>query len=180
MFKRICLVLLLLGTMAAPAMAATDIGSLLINPATSRTWQELVNQSELIVVAWADTSNQSASTGRSLREGKLVNYAQTLHIKQILKGSSARMLKLVSTGVEPLPDASSPLNRTYPGPLAEGNYVLFLQRVSAPNLYSSSGLWQGVYPLFQGKTIALEGAGFSELNQLTIEEFEKKVKSVSP
>ncbi|MDF2679644.1 MAG: hypothetical protein K0R47_834 [Brevibacillus sp.] len=165
--------------MVLPASAATDIGSVRIDPTPAKTWQDLVKRSELIIVAWIDSANQSVPTRRSLREGKLVNYLQTVHIKQSLKGSSQRLLKLVSTGVEPLPDASSPLNRTYPGPLAEGNYVLFLHPVSGTDLYSVTGLWQGVYPLFQGQTIALEGAGFSDFNQLTVEQLTRKIKSIS-
>ncbi|KQL49912.1 hypothetical protein AN963_09555 [Brevibacillus choshinensis] len=180
MLYRLCLVLFLIGFMALPASAATDIGSVRINPTPVASWQDLVKRSELIVFAWIDSASQSVPTGRSLREGKLVNYVQTAHVKQVLKGSSHRMLKLVSTGVEPLPDASSPLNRTYPGPLAEGNYVLFLHPVSATDLYSAAGLWQGVYPLYQGQTIALEGAGFSDLNQLTVEQLARKIKSISP
>lgn len=166
--------------MALPTSAATDIGSVRIDPTPAQTWRALVKQSELIVVGWIDSADQSVPTGRSIREGKLVNYVQTVHVKQALKGSSQRLLRLVSTGVEPLPDASSPLNRTFPGPLAEGNYVLFLHPVSGTDLYSSTGLWQGVYPMFQGQTIALEGAGFPELNQLTVEQLTKKIKGVSP
>ncbi|QRG65092.1 hypothetical protein [Brevibacillus choshinensis] len=179
MLYRLCFILFALGFVVVPASAATDIGRIRIDPTPVNTWQDLVKQSELIVVSWVDSANQSVSTRRTLREGALVNYVQSLHVKQALKGSGQRLLKLVSTGVEPLPDASSPLNRTYPGPLAEGNYILFLRHVSGTDLYSTVGLWQGVYPLSQGQTIALQGSGFSELNQLTVEEFARKLRSVS-
>jgi len=181
MLHRLCLALLImLGAFVFPASAAPDIGSVRIDPTPAKTWQDLVKNSELIVVARTDSASQSVATGRAVHGGKLVNYVQTLHFKQVLKGSGNRLARLVSTGVEPLPDASSPLNQTYPGPLAEGDYVLFLHRVAGGELYSAVGLWQGVYPLLYGKTIALEAAGFAELNQLSVEEITRKVKSVAP
>ncbi|MFD2371543.1 hypothetical protein ACFSO0_16575 [Brevibacillus sp. GCM10020057] len=180
MLRRLLLSFLLLGTLTCPASAAPDIGSVRIDSTPVRTWQELVKKSELIVVSWVDTASQSAATGRTVSGGKLFNYVQTVQVKQAVKGSAPRLIKLVSTGVEPLPDARSPLNLTYPGPLAEGSYVLFLHRVAGDGLYSTTGIWQGVYPLQQGKTIALEGTGFPELNQLTVEEITRRIKSVSP
>lgn len=99
--------------------------------------------------------------------------------KKAVKGTASRLLTVVSTGVEPLPDASSPLNLQYPGPLAEGNYLLFLRKVSGSQMYSTAGLWQGIYPIYQGKTIALSNLGFTELNQLSQEEAIRKITAIS-
>ncbi|QQE72697.1 hypothetical protein KDJ56_12030 [Brevibacillus composti] len=74
-----------------------------------------------------------------------------------------------------MPDRSHRLNLSYPGPLAEGQYVLFLKKVRRSDLYSTVGLWQGIYPVYDGKTITLEGQGFPELNQLTIAELRRKI-----
>ncbi|MGG1661082.1 hypothetical protein [Brevibacillus sp. NRS-1366] len=181
MFYRVVLILFLLtGTVLFPVSAAPAIGDLEIDATTTTNWQELVKRSELIVVAWADSAQHSYLTRHTIDEAKLVNYTQTLQVKKVLKGSPPRLLNVVSTGVEPMPDASSPLNYKYPGPLGEGNYVLFLQPVKGTSYYSITGLWQGVYPLYQGRTIALEGVGFPELNQLSLSELEQKIQSVRP
>ncbi|WNC12205.1 hypothetical protein [Brevibacillus brevis] len=179
MFYRVSLILLLFCTIAFPAAAARDIGSIRVDPTLARSWQELVKRSDWIVAVKADASYRAFATGRSIREGKLVNYVQTLQVTQTIKGAPSASIKMVSTGVDPLPDARSPLNQIYPGPLAEGSYLLFLHRVQGTDLSSTVGLWQGVYPLHLGKTVALQGAGFAELNQLTVDELAAKVKAVS-
>lgn len=45
-------------------------------------------------------------------------------------------------------------------------------------MYSIVGLWQGVYPLYDGKTVSLRGQGFPELNQLSIRDVADKIRSV--
>ncbi|WP_312116434.1 hypothetical protein [Brevibacillus reuszeri] len=181
MFYRVLLALFVLtGSFLFPVSAAPAIGDLEVDATTVGSWQELAKRSELIVIAWADSAHHSYPTRHTVDDAKLVNYTQTLQIKKALKGSPPRLLNVVSTGVEPLPDASSPLNIKYPGPLGEGNYVLFLQPIKGTSYYSITGLWQGVYPLYQGRTIALEGAGFADLNQLSLAELELKLKSVIP
>ncbi|GIO08826.1 hypothetical protein J31TS6_48540 [Brevibacillus reuszeri] len=181
MFYRILLALFILtGCVLLPVSAAPAIGDLEVDATTASSWQELAKRSELIVIAWADSAGHSYPTRHTVDQGKLVNYTQTLQIKKVLKGAPPRLLNVVSTGVEPMPDASSPLNFKYPGPLGEGNYVLFLQPVKGTSYYSITGLWQGVYPLYQGRTIALEGVGFAELNQLSLAELELKLKSATP
>jgi hypothetical protein len=44
-------------------------------------------------------------------------------------------------------------------------------------LYTIVGGWQGVYPVYEGKTISLKEEGFPELNQLTLRQFEAKIRS---
>ncbi len=179
MFYRLLLCLSLLCGFSFPVHAQTDIGRVQVDPSPYSSLEELVKKCDLIVVAWVDSAHEAHPTGRTIPQGKIVNYTQSLHVKTAIKGSSSRRLTLISTGVEPLPDASSPLNLQYPGPLAEGNYLLFLRKVSGSQLYSTAGLWQGVYPIYQGKTIALTNLGFSELNQLSQEEVVRKITAIS-
>jgi hypothetical protein len=139
--------------------------------------KDLVSGSTLIAYGWFDTSHQKQPLEKSLQGGKLVNYVQSFHVEQYLKGSSEKIVTVLSTGIEPLPDPLNPLNKIYPGPMAEGLYVSFLQPVAGTKLYTLVGGWQGVYPIYEGKTIALEDEGFPELDQLTIRQFETKIKS---
>lgn len=179
MFYRLLLCLSLLCTISFPVHAQTDIGRVQVDPSPYSSLAELVKKCDLIVIAWVDSAHRAYPTGRTIPQGKIVNYTQRLQVKKTIKGSSSRLLTVISTGVEPLPDASSPLNLQYPGPLAEGNYLLFLRKVSGSQLYSTAGLWQGVYPIYQGKTIALSNLGFTELNQLSQEEAIRKITAIS-
>lgn len=179
MFYRLLLSLSLLCAFSFPVHAQTDIGRVQVDPSPFSSLKELVKKCDLIVIGRVDSNHRAYPTGRTIPQGKIVNYTQSLHVKTAIKGSSSRRLTVISTGVEPLPDASSPLNLQYPGPLAEGNYLLFLRKVSGSQLYSTAGLWQGVYPISQGKTIALTNLGFSELNQLSQEEVVRKITAIS-
>ncbi|MFS0555995.1 hypothetical protein [Brevibacillus sp. 179-C9.3 HS] len=180
MLYRLLLCLSLLCIFSFPVHAQTDMGRVQVDASTFPSLAELVKKCDLIVIAWVDSAHQAYPTGRTIPQGKIVNYTQSLQVKTTIKGTSSRLLTVVSTGVEPLPDASSPLNLQYPGPLSEGNYLLFLRKVRGSQLYSTAGIWQGVYPIYEGKTIALTSAGFSELNQLTQEEVVRKIKAISP
>ncbi len=86
-----------------------------------------------------------------------------------------RLLIELGRELEPMPDAESPLNLTYPGPMAEGMYIVFFYDGESP-FYLINGRWQGVYPMRDGKSIALQEAGFQELNGLTLDQFHAKVK----
>ncbi|MBG9945469.1 hypothetical protein ABE237_19460 [Brevibacillus formosus] len=179
MFYRLLLSLSILCAFSFPVHAQTDIGRVQVDPSPYSSLKELVKKCDLIVIGRIDSNHRAYPTGRTIPQGKIVNYTQSLHVTTAIKGSSSRRLTVISTGVEPLPDASSPLNLQYPGPLAEGNYLLFLRKVSGSQLYSTAGLWQGVYPISQGKTIALTNLGFSELNQLSQEEVVRKITAIS-
>ncbi|MFF2528279.1 hypothetical protein ACFVS2_05120 [Brevibacillus sp. NPDC058079] len=179
MFYRLLLSLSLLCAFSFPVHAQADIGRVQVDPSPYSSLAELVKKCDLIVIAWVDSAHRAYPTGRAIPQGKIVNYTQRLQVKKAIKGTASRLLTVISTGVEPLPDASSPLNLQYPGPLAEGNYLLFLRKVSGSQLYSTAGLWQGVYPIYQGKTIALSNLGFTELNQLSQEEAIRKITVIS-
>jgi hypothetical protein len=139
--------------------------------------KDLVSGSTLIAYGWFDTSLQKQPLDKSVQDGQLVNFVQSLHVDKYLKGSGDKIINVLSTGIEPLPDPLNPINKVYPGPMAEGRYVCFLKPVPGTELYTIVGGWQGVYPVYEGKTISLEEEGFPELNHLTIRQFEAKIKS---
>jgi hypothetical protein len=82
---------------------------------------------------------------------------------------------VLTTGVNPLPEAKSPLNLKYPGPLADGDYVLFLKRVPGTPYYQFTSGMQSVYPLISGRTISLKDIGFQSLDQLTLHQLGSKL-----
>jgi hypothetical protein len=137
----------------------------------------LVNGSTLVGYGWFDTSHQKLPLEKSVQGGKLVNFVQSFHVEQYLKGTNEQIVSVLSTGIEPLPEPSNPFNKVYPGPMAEGRYVCFLKPFPGTKFYTIVGGWQGVYPIYEGKTIALEDEGFPELDQLTIKQLETKIKS---
>lgn len=158
-------------TLACPAYAAPpDLARLRVDPTPVKNVHELVQAGDLIVSGRTDSQYQSAPTGVSLRQGKVLNYVQSFRVQRTWKGSAPQVIQLLTTGIEPLPDARDPLNLTYPGPLSEGEYVLFLKKVHGTNLYRLVGVWQGVYPVQGGRTIALRGVGFAELNGLALDQ----------
>lgn len=158
-------------TLAGPAFAAPpDLARLRVDTTPVKNARELVQTVDLIVSGRTDSHFQSAATGVSLRHGKVHNYIQSFRVQRTWKGSAPQVIKLLTTGIEPLPDARDPLNLTYPGPLSEGEYVLFLKKVHGTNFYRLVGVWQGVYPVQGGRTIALRGAGFAELNGLSLDQ----------
>jgi len=136
----------------------------------------LIGQADRIAYGWFDSADQELQTGREVQGGKLVNFTQTFHVQRSLKGESSRLIRVLSTGIEPLPDAKNPLNSVYPGPMVEGSYVCFLKKLPRQNLYTIIGGWQGVYPVQDGKTIALEGAGFPQLGGLTVDQIAAQAK----
>ncbi|MEJ8547929.1 hypothetical protein [Brevibacillus borstelensis] len=170
--------LLIAAFIAIPASAAPEVADLQVDQTRMKDWKELTLRCDLIVVGLTDERHQRFPTTKRVPSGRLVNYVQTVQIERVIKGSAPSRVQLLSTGVEPLPDASDPANLSYPGPLGEGQYLLFLKKVNRTDLYSIVGLWQGVYPLYEGKTVSLRGQGFAELNQRTIRQVENKLRNV--
>lgn len=181
MMPRLFLLLFLFASVCAqPTSAVTDPARLRVDDTPAANLADLLRRSQIVATGWTDNTVQAFPTGRSVRAGRIVNFTQWLHVQKIIKGPSSTRLRLLSTGVEPLPERFSPLNQKYPGPLGAGHYLLFLQRVKGTDMYSITGLWQGVYPILQGRTIALEGSGFGELNGLTQAEVEQKLRRIRP
>jgi hypothetical protein len=181
MWRRGLLILLMWIAVCHTAGAErVDVSGLRVDPTPAKNVKDLIRRCDLIVVGWTDSAHQSFRTREHVPGGRIVNYVQVLQIKTALKGTAPRLVKLLSTGVEPLPDPSSSLNAKFPGPLAEGEYLLFLQKVKGSHLHSIVGLWQGVYPMYGDKTITLQHAGFPELNNLTIAQLREKMKQLAP
>ncbi|CAM5789801.1 MULTISPECIES: hypothetical protein [Brevibacillus] len=178
MWKKGTLLLLVFIFIAMPVSATPEIADLQVDQTRMKDWKELILHCDLIVVGLTDARHQKYPTAKRISAGQLVNYVQDVQIERTLHGSASRRVKLLSTGVEPLPDASDPANLQYPGPLGEGQYLLFLKKVNRTDMYSIVGLWQGVYPLYDGKTVSLRGQGFPELNQLSIRDVADKIRSV--
>lgn len=165
---------------AIGASAQIDIHSLLVDSTPTKGIKDLVHQADLIVLGRPDSPDETYPTPKKVEQYRIVNYVQTLHAKKTVKGPTPRLIKVLSSGTDILPPTTSPLNKLYPGPLAEGDYICFLKKVPGTNLYSVVGGWQGVYPLLNGKTIAFKGFGFPELNGLSVEQFDQKLHSISP
>jgi hypothetical protein len=180
--------------LAAAAAAITALTVILAAPADAQTGQDvnlrkiivksepmssesaLIGGADRIVYGWFDSADRELDTGQKVKSGKLVNFTQTFHVERSLKGQSSRLIRVLSTGIEPLPAAKDPLNSVYPGPLAEGTYVCFLKKLPRQNVYTIIGGWQGVYPVHDGKTIALEGKGFPQLGGLTLDQLAARIR----
>jgi len=169
--------LLLIVPVTSVSAVKVDIGTIQVDTSPTQHERDLIERSTLIVYGWADSAKENHPTGKQVPSGALVNFVQTLHVKRAFKGASPKLVEMLSTGIEPLPDPQDPLNNRYPGPLAEGDYILFLKQVTGTNLYTIVGVWQGVYPFHDGKSVALRGSGYPSLEQLSLDQFGKKIES---
>ncbi|MFM1652195.1 hypothetical protein ACI7RC_08845 [Brevibacillus sp. B_LB10_24] len=127
----------------------------------------LTRQSALIVAGVAD---EKAIKSYHV-DGRLYNFVQTVFVSRVFKGKNESVIQLLRPGITPAPSTNNPLPIIYPGPLpnqAEG-YVLFLNPTADPAIYSVSGGWQGVYPVYGGKTVTLAGYGFAAMNGLDLD-----------
>lgn len=159
------------------AAADIDLAQIIVSSEPYGSEAALAAGADCVVYGWFDSADRELPTGRRVGQKELVNYVQTFHVQTRIKGEPRRLLRVLATGAEPLPDADDPLNHAYPGPLAEGAYVCFLKRIPGSDAYRLAGGWQGVYPVHNGRTIALQGEGFPQLGGLTVEELAKRVQS---
>jgi len=136
----------------------------------------LVQTADLIVYGRYDTPTQIIPTSRKVSGGKLVNYVQLYQVRHAFKGRPGHIIRIVSSGVEPLAPAGHPSHMKYPGPVAEGAYVCFLKKIEGRNLYRLIGGWQGLYPVVEGKLISLQDAGFPSLQALPLEQLKQFVQ----
>lgn len=176
-FMYICTMIMLL-TVILPASAHADIdlSKLVISSAPVANSQQLSSSSALVAYGWFDSADQEVHTSKKVSGKQIVNFVQTFHVKESLKGQSDQLIRVVSTGVEPLPDADDPLNKTHPGPLAEGNYICFFKKIPNSDLYQIVGGWQGVYPYMDGKSISLQDGGFTDYNGLSLAQFKQRIQ----
>jgi hypothetical protein len=166
--------------LAAPADAQTgmdvNLRKIIVKSEPVSSEAALIGSADRIAYGWFDSADRELDTGQKVKSGKLVNFTQTFHVERPLKGESSQLIRVLSTGIEPLPDARDPLNSTYPGPLVEGHYVCFLKKLPRQDVYTIIGGWQGVYPVHDGKTIALTGMGFQQLGGLTLDQMAAHVR----
>lgn len=162
------------------AAAAPQPADIPVPVQTLASERALTQSADLIVEGHLEASQQSYPTGREISGRKIVHYVQQIRVKSVWKGSASSPVKLLTSGVEPLPDAADPLNKTYTGPLESGDYVFFLRKAGATEYYTLAGLWQGLYPVYDGKSVSLlANGGFSAFDQLTLPQFRSKVISLS-
>lgn len=160
--------------------AQLDISKLLVETIPLSSPQELIDQSTHIIYCTVSNGTEEYPTNQTVDGNvRIVNYVQSLEVKRALKGAAPGSLRLLTSGTDPQPLPPHPLNIRFPGPLAEGDYVLFLRRVHNTNLYSILGGWQGVYPYIQGKTISLGEQGFPQLRGLSIEQMERFIRDTA-
>lgn len=179
---RLCVLQALIAMLITPpsslrAAPAGDIAKLKVDSAMAASEADLVKRADLIVYGWLDSGQQEAPTGERISGHQVVNYVQTMHVKRLLKGTSGPLVKLLTAGLVPLPEPRDPLTKRFTGPLAEGNYVCFLRQAPNTPYFTLVGLWQGVYPVYREKTIALEETGFPGFANMTIAQLEAKIKS---
>jgi hypothetical protein len=160
-----------------PVVSHADNITQIIKADRPETSELMEYQSDLIVLVHLDQHIRKWDTGQSLPSGqRFINAEQVLHIQSKLKGHAPSPTLLLTTGVEPLPDPQSPLNTQYTGPLADGDYVLFLKHFRDPNHFILSGGFCAVYPVVFGKLIALDD-GFKEFGGKTIPELRQLLHS---
>jgi hypothetical protein len=169
-------VLLVFGILL-PVKAQNELSNLIVSTHPTKNAQELIHNSSLIVYGWFDSADEKYPANKKVDDGELVNFVQKVQVKRSIKGNPPQIVRVISTGIEPLPDPSNPLNKVYPGPMAEGEYVCFLREIPGTDVYYIVGGWQGVYPVYEGKIVTLEDVGFSQFEGLTIEELEAKIKA---
>ncbi|MCR2804024.1 hypothetical protein [Paenibacillus soyae] len=165
---------------AAAATLDVDLSTIIIKSETAASEKALIEEADVIVYGWFDSADQETPTGRAVpgAQGRMfVNFQQTFHVEKRLKGEPKQLLRVLSTGVEPMADGGDPLNHAYTGPLIEGEYICFLTQIGGSGLYRLAAGWQGVYPVHGGKTIALEDEGFPQLGGLTVEQMERRVRA---
>jgi hypothetical protein len=161
--------------LTAPAASAAPLPNHDVELPRRASVESLLQTSNLVAYGRFDTAHDSKTLRKKAGGMTLVNYVQHFHVLKYLKGSGPMVVEVLSTGMEPMPDPDNAWNEAYPGPMAEGEYICFLVRIDAVH-YAINGRWQGVYPVQDGKTLVLEGAGFPELGHLTMQQVEAKLR----
>lgn len=138
--------------------------------------ETLIKETELVILGSPTGRTEEYPTWQKVANGQLKIFIQPFKVEQVIYGDKISSFNLVRPGVDPLPPAEDPINRIYPGPLAENeDYVLFLKQLTNDD-YFVIGVWQGVYPLDpDGKTVALLEEGFTAFHHLSVDELRRKV-----
>ncbi len=169
-----------IGAVPSPAAAVPQPGGIPVPVQPAASEKALTQSADLIVEGHLEDGQENYPTGREISGKRIVHYVQRIRVQAVWKGSAASPIKLLTSGVEPLPDAANPLNKTYTGPLETGDYIFFLRKAGGTDYYTLNGIWQGLYPVYNGKSVALlANGGFAAFDQLSLPQFHDKVKSLS-
>ncbi|WEG11317.1 hypothetical protein PU629_14225 [Pullulanibacillus sp. KACC 23026] len=149
-----------------------------MNYQPASTVSDLLTQSDLIVEGNFHPAHEKWKLHQVKDGYEFVNTVQFFTIKQVWKGKNLTKIRILLTGLDPLPPAKSPLNNEYPGEFAEGHYVLFLRNIDGTPFFQLTTGMQSVYPVFNNRLISLKGAGgFGELDQLTLKQFGQTLRA---
>lgn len=172
----ILLLLLILWT-GANSIQALDmqLSEFVVNSTPVSNEEELIEMSNLIVYGQFEAAVEEHRTNEQVDGGELINYVQPLKVLKAIEGKPEAVIRVISTGIEPMPKPRDPLNEVYPGPMAEGEYVAFLRAVPDTDLYTIIGGWQGVYPIYEEKLISLEAYGFPDFLGMTLKQLERRI-----
>ncbi|ASS68488.1 MULTISPECIES: hypothetical protein [unclassified Paenibacillus] len=164
------------GAAAAPFRLDKDV----VGDTTVVSASQLAKQADCIAVGRFSDSDRMVLTDRTAPQGRLVNFVQPFTVERMLKCPSSSSVRIITTGIEPLPPPSqTEANERYPGAWASGpDYLVFLQKLEGQDGYQVLGLLKGVYPIQAGKTVSLERQGFPELNGVSKENLDSVVKGL--
>ncbi|MGU3471054.1 hypothetical protein ACLBWT_07875 [Paenibacillus sp. D51F] len=164
------------GAAAAPFRLDKDI----VDDTTVVSASQLAKQADSIAVGRFSDSAQMILTDRTAPQGRLVNFVQPFTVERMLKGPSSSSVRIITTGIEPLPPPSqTEANEKFPGAWASGpDYLIFLKKLEGQDGYQVLGLLKGVYPIQAGKTVSLKRQGFPELNGVSKENLDFVVRGL--
>ncbi|ANE49009.1 hypothetical protein SY83_18185 [Paenibacillus swuensis] len=170
---------MLMLTVTSVTGAPQEAGSVILDDAKAATPSQLEAQSAIIALGKFEPGLREYPTLRNVPGGKLVNYVQKFRILKSYKGTSVTVVNVINTGVFPRPATTNPLNLIYPGAFAENeDYIVFLKPISGTNYYSIAGILQGIYPIVSGRSIAFEGFGFKEFQDLPLQQMEQRIRGL--
>lgn len=151
-----------------PVNAQLPLPRQIIKTSRQKDSAALIRTSDLIVYTSIGTRSDRWPINRRISAHQtLFNARQQLQIKRVLKGSLPPSVYLLTTGVDPLPRPGDPLNSLYTGPLADGEFLLFLKSYNVKPYYTLNGGFSAVYPIINGKTVVLEDEGFGDFGGKT-------------
>ncbi|CCQ94540.1 conserved hypothetical protein [[Clostridium] ultunense Esp] len=142
----------------------------------AHSFHELVHAADIIAYGSFGEVTRREDTTQLVEGRRIIHYIQPFYGQTYIKGGAFEFVDVLTTGVEPSPPLADPLNKRFPGAVAEGEYVVFLKKIPGRPLYYLIGGWQGLYPVYEDEIIVLEEGGFQELGGLTVEQLKKKVE----
>lgn len=142
------------------------------------SFAELVKASDLVAYGSFGEVTKKEETSQVVDGRRIVHFIQPFYILTSMKGETIEHIDVLTEGIEPSPSVEDPLNKRFPGAVAEGEYVVFLKGIPGTSYFHLVGGWQGLYPVYEEEVIVLEEGGFKEIGGLTVEEVKKRVQAV--